>query len=64
MEVLVPGPYSRFYGSVQSDEIKCVAVLCAAETFLEGPYITLEIKQLQNNRELLSLSNYNFVCIE
>lgn len=27
-------------------------------------FMTLKIRQLQNNRELLSQSNYNFVCIE
>lgn len=40
VEVLVPGPYrSRFYASVLSDEMECIAVLSTAETFLEAPYI-------------------------
>lgn len=39
MEVLVPCPYSRFYVSVLSDEIKCIAVLSTTETFLEAPCI-------------------------
>lgn len=38
MDVLVPGPYSRFCVSVLSDEIKCIAILSTAETFLESPY--------------------------
>lgn len=36
---MVIGPYSRFYASVLSDEIKCMAVLSTVETLLEAPYI-------------------------
>lgn len=39
MEVLVPGPYSRFYVSVLGEEIECIAVLSTGETLLEAPYI-------------------------
>lgn len=35
----MPGPYSRIYVSVLNDEIKCIALLSTAETFLESPYI-------------------------
>ena len=37
----MPGPCSRFClcFCIKSDEIKCIAVLSTAETFLEAPYI-------------------------
>lgn len=39
VEILVPCPFSRFYVSVLSDEIKCIAVLSTTEIFLEAPCI-------------------------